>query len=264
MKLDQQQLPQSSALRDFSPEEKRWLCEALKRLADAGAPELSDRIIKTLPHKAVQDSTQNPAQLLDLLAEVRAGMNLVAHGFHLQYEAKGSGPKSVDFVASTSGLRMWVEVKRLNPDQEERHWLETAMRRDGPDVFAHFCKDDARIGRLVRDAAKKMPDDSDPKALVIHVQSLDEFSEDALDCLYGKYTTKCAHGVAGDLVKAWEGRCGDGKWAEANACTLAAVVLAAPQPGWPYCGPTREIMFVNPARESEAHRAAEHWPIKMV
>jgi hypothetical protein len=131
-------------------------------------------------------------------------------------------------------------------------------------ALAFASKDDVRFGRLVQDVTEKMPKSSDPKTGVIFVQDLlEDLVEDARINLFGREGEEFGHDESGDLCKVREYNDGQGRWCDDNACPLAGVIVAWPEPDWRYCGPIRKTMFVNPARETEARRPTERWPMQM-
>lgn len=244
--------------------EKEWLLEAHGRLTVAGAKELAQTVSGDGDQKPSLDSIQNRAQLLDLLAEVRTGMSLVEYGFRLEYETPGRDGKSVDFLATRDDVRVWIEVKRPNLDQRVQEFMEKKDRSKPVSTIVYRSKDDVRIGRLTRDAADKMPDSSDPKIALIFVENMDEYELDARNYLFTKTIPILDRDQTGQWVKIGQTTKDTGRWSTGNDCPLAAVIIAAPTPEWPYCGPMLKHMFVNPEHSAEARLLENLWPMERI
>lgn len=246
----------------LSQRERDWVTEAVSSVNRAGADTLAEKLVPGAAPVQSRDSTQDRSQLLDLLAEVRVAVDLVEHGFGLSYEVPGKGAKSVEFLARACTVSAWVEVKRFNPDERERRFLESGVHSKSPHAYSAWMKDDVRIGRYVRDGADKMPRTPDPKVVVVYVENLSEYSEDAEIFLFGRTRARLCPTSDGKWVEVAQGREATGRWSVPGNCPLSGVVVAAPQPGWPYCGPISKVLFVNPAHLDEAQHLLQDWPMR--
>lgn len=243
-------------------DERHWLTEAVSWVSSAGASTLAEKFVPVGAPVQSRDSAQDRSQLRDLLAELRVAVDLVEHGFGLSHEAPGKGAKSVDFFATACTVRVWVEVKRFNPDEGERHFLESVPHRKSPQAYTAWMKDDVRIGRYVRDGGDKMPRNPDPKVVVVYVENLSEYSEDTEIFLFGRTKGRLCFTSDGKYVEVAQGREATGRWSVPGNCPLSGVVVAAPQAGWPRCGPISKVLFVNPAHLVEAQHLLQVWPMR--
>lgn len=233
-------------LEKVSTSEKQWLIDAIERVVDAGASSIENRFVPRNWDGSPKDSPEDRTQLLDLLAELRIGADLASRGFSLGYEVPGIGDKSVDFKASINGINLWAEVKQLNLDQDSRNFIELTHKAKCPfAITSSWLKDDVRIGRLIKEAAKKMPENNDMKCVVIFVSSLEDYVIDAKDYLFNT-------------------RDESDRWASIELLSIGGVVVAAPAPGWSHVGPINMVLLANPKRESEARIIVEQWPMRLI
>lgn len=246
----------------LSPNERTWLLSSLTLLRDAGAAPLVRKFVTPSSEVHSRDSVQDRGQLRDLLAEIRTAVDLAENGFRLACEVPGQDAKTVDFLATSSSARVWVEVKNFNLDEVDHNIMASLHGQSGMRTCFSRKKDDVRIGRYVRDAMDKMPDTREPKVMLLFVQDLSEYLEDAEIHLFGRTCAACVRRDAGG--RSMEGppfRDDSGYWSARDDTALSGVIVAGPTGDWRLCGPMGKVLLVNPACNAEANTLLEQWPM---